>query len=512
VNDHLLGGRYRLSGRIAVGGMGEVWRGTDELLDRPVAVKLLSAAHATDEAFRARFRAEARYAASLSHPNIAQVFDYGETSDDEEAPADLPSGGAYLVMELVPGEPLSALIARQQRLTVQDTLRIISQAADALTAAHEAGIVHRDIKPGNLLVTDDGTTKITDFGIARAMWAAQASHLTQTGMVMGTASYVSPEQATGGTITSASDIYSLGVVAYECLTGTPPFTAETPVAIAVAHMHRPVPPLPDDVPAPVAELVIGMLAKPPEDRPQSARWVADRARQLRNELPTSPDMAAAARAGPAELADEIAPDALTDPALGASLTRADFGRAAITGAALFGGDAAPGEEPEGRGDPRHTTHRRRSAFLAAAVSVAVAAIGGTVAAVLLSSHPMSTAGDMSPVSPAAKSPGASAGTSRHADSSPSQVQVPAGIMATAPNVVVGTGLSTGTATATTTTPAKPTKTPTPVQQPTTPESTASSTPPASPTASPAPSDSTSPASGSGLGTGSSSATNVTGSQ
>ncbi|MGP0027902.1 MAG: serine/threonine-protein kinase [Streptosporangiaceae bacterium] len=511
MNDHLLGGRYRLSGRIAVGGMGEVWRGTDELLDRPVAVKLLSAAHATDEAFRARFRAEARYAASLSHPNIAQVFDYGETSDDEETPADLPSGGAYLVMELVPGEPLSALIARQRRLTVQDTLRIISQAADALTAAHEAGIVHRDIKPGNLLVTGDGTTKITDFGIARAMWAAQASHLTQTGMVMGTASYVSPEQATGGTITSASDIYSLGVVAYECLTGTPPFTAETPVAIAVAHMHRPVPPLPDDVPAPVAELVIGMLAKPPEDRPQSARWVADRARQLRNELPTSPDMVAATLAGAAELAGQIAPDALTDPALGASLTRADFGKAAITGAAMSGG-AAPGEEPEGTGDPRHATHRRRSAFLAAAVSVALAAIGGTVAAVMLSSHPMSTAGDIPPASPAAKSPGVSAGTSHHANVSPSQIQVPAGIMATAPNVGVGTGLSTGAATGTTTTPAKPTKTPTPVQQPTTPESTPSSTPPASPPASPTPSGSTSPASGGGPGTGSSSATNVTGSQ
>jgi serine/threonine-protein kinase len=511
VNDHLLGGRYRLSGRIAVGGMGEVWRGTDELLDRPVAVKLLSAAHATDEAFRARFRAEARYAASLSHPNIAQVFDYGETSDYEEVPADLPSGGAYLVMELVPGEPLSALIAQQRRLTVQDTLRIISQAADALTAAHEAGIVHRDIKPGNLLVTGDGTTKITDFGIARAMWAAQASHLTQTGMVMGTASYVSPEQATGGTITSASDIYSLGVVAYECLTGTPPFTAETPVAIAVAHMHRPVPPLPDDVPAPVAELVIGMLAKPPEDRPQSARWVADRARQLRNELPTSPDMAAATLAGAAELAGEIAPEALTDPALGASLTRADLGKAAITGAALSDG-AAPREELEGTGDPGNSRHRRRSAFLAAAVSVAVAAIGGTVAAVLLSSHPMSTAGDMSPVSPTAKSPGASAGTSHHANPSPSQVQVPAGIVATAPNVVVGTGLSTGTAAGTTTTPAKPKETPTPVQQPTTPESTASSTPPATPTVSPTPSVSTSPASGTGLGTGSSSATNVTGSQ
>jgi len=509
VNDHLLGGRYRLSGRIAVGGMGEVWRGTDELLDRPVAVKLLSAAHATDEAFRARFRAEARYAASLSHPNIAQVFDYGETSDYEEAPAGLPSGGAYLVMELVPGEPLSALIAQQRRLTVQETLRIISQAADALTAAHEAGIVHRDIKPGNLLVTGDGTTKITDFGIARAMWAAQASHLTQTGMVMGTASYVSPEQATGGTITSASDIYSLGVVAYECLTGTPPFTAETPVAIAVAHMHRPVPPLPDDVPAPVAELVIAMLAKPPEDRPQSARWVADRARQLRNELPTSPDMAAATLAGAAELAGEIAPEALTDPVLGASLTRADFGKAAITGAALSDG-AAPWEEPERRGDPGNARHRRRSAFLAAAVSVAVAAIGGTVAAVMLSSHPMSTAGDTSPVSPAAKSPGVSAGTSHHANLSPSQIQVPAGTMATAPNVGVGAGLSTGTATSTTTTPAKPQETPTPVQQPTTPPPTTSSTPPITPTTSVSPTTPTTPTTTAGPGT--SPGTNVTGSQ
>ena len=240
-------------------------------------------------------------------------------------------------MELVQGEPLSAVIARQERLSPGDTLRIVSQSADALAAAHEAGIVHRDIKPGNLLVTSDGTTKITDFGIARAMWAAQASHLTQTGMVMGTASYVSPEQATGGTITSASDIYSLGVVAYECLVGEPPFTAETPVAIAVAHMHRPVPPLPDDVPAPVAELVTSMLAKAPEERPQSARWVADRARQLRSSLPSSPEL-------PGPLDDPLLDDPLlaatavdggragaeesTDPRLGAALTRADMGLAA----------------------------------------------------------------------------------------------------------------------------------------------------------------------------------------
>ena len=471
MNDHLLGGRYRLSGRIAVGGMGEVWRGTDELLDRPVAVKLLSAAHAADEAFRARFRAEARYAASLSHPNIAQVFDYGETSGDEEAPADLPSGGAYLVMELVVGEPLSAIIVRQVRLPAADTLRIISQAADALSAAHEAGIVHRDIKPGNLLVTTDGMTKITDFGIARAMWAAQASHLTQTGMVMGTASYVSPEQATGGTITSSSDIYSLGVVAYECLTGTPPFTAETPVAIAVAHMHRPVPPLPDDVPPAVAELVIGMLGKQPEERPQSARWVADRARQLRSELTTLPDLAVDVVAGAAAL-DEMdeggSPAALTDPAPGASVTRADLGVAAAAGARLAGGPpgigTGPGPRP-GTGDRRN---RRRSAFLAAAVSVAIAAVGGTVAAFMLSGHPMNTTSENSPVSPAATSPAGSASRAASATVSPSQIQVPAGIVATAPSLVAGTGGGNGTGLPS----VKPTKKPapvktTPVQQPTT---------------------------------------------
>ncbi len=475
MNGHLLGGRYRLSGRIAVGGMGEVWRGTDELLDRPVAVKLLSAAHATDEAFRARFRAEARYAASLSHPNIAQVFDYGETSSDEEAPADLPSGGAYLVMELVPGEPLSALIARQERLPTADTLRIVSQAADALAAAHEAGIVHRDIKPGNLLVTTDGTTKITDFGIARAMWAAQASHLTQTGMVMGTASYVSPEQATGGTITSASDIYSLGVVAYECLTGTPPFTAETPVAIAVAHMHRPVPPLPDDVPAPVAALVTNMLAKQPDERPQSARWVADRARLLRRTLPSSPDLVGeeVTEAGPDELTEvrDIAPGAVTDPALGAALTRADFGAAAPAGE-----DLAPMPADTGRqlGDNHH---RRRSAFLAAAVSVAVAAIGGTVAAVMLSGHPMGTTSDLSPASPAATSPAPTASRAAPVSARPTQVQVPAGIVATTPNLGVGTGQGNGAGQS----PITPSKKPepvktTPVQHPTTPSTVTPTTP------------------------------------
>jgi eukaryotic-like serine/threonine-protein kinase len=272
VTEYVLDGRYELVERIASGGMGEVWRGTDQMLGRPVAIKLLSAAHANDEQFRARFRAEARYAASLSHPGIARVFDYGEMS---------PLGGPYLVMELVNGEPLSAILEREVRLPPDVTMDIVGQAARALDVAHQAGIVHRDIKPGNLLITADGTTKITDFGIAKAQ-QAQALNLTATGIVMGTALYVSPEQATGQTVTGASDIYSLGVVAYECLAGQPPFVADQPLAIAIMHKHDPVPPLPGDVPRPVADLVFAMLAKDPADRPDSARHVADRAEVIRD--------------------------------------------------------------------------------------------------------------------------------------------------------------------------------------------------------------------------------------
>jgi len=271
VTEYVLDGRYELVERIASGGMGEVWRGTDQMLGRPVAIKLLSAAHASDEQFRARFRAEARYAASLSHSGIARVFDYGERS---------PLGGPYLVMELVNGEPLSAILEREGRLPPDVTVDIVGQAARALDVAHQAGIVHRDIKPGNLLITADGTTKITDFGIAKAQ-QAQALNLTATGIVMGTALYVSPEQATGQTVTGASDIYSLGVVAYECLAGQPPFVAEQPLAIAIMHKHDPVPPLPVDVPRPVADLVLAMLAKDPAARPDSARHVADRAEVIR---------------------------------------------------------------------------------------------------------------------------------------------------------------------------------------------------------------------------------------
>jgi serine/threonine-protein kinase len=274
VTDYVLDGRYQLDYRIASGGMGEVWAGTDITLNRPVAIKMLSTQHAGDEQFRARFRAEARYAASLSHPNITRVFNYGEDS---------PLGGPYLIMELVNGEPLSAILERVGRLSAYNAMDVVAQAAHALDIAHQAGIVHRDIKPGNLLIMGDGTTKITDFGIAKAHeWGDP--RLTATGIVMGTAMYVSPEQATGAVVTGSSDIYSLGVVAYECLAGQPPFVAEQPLAIAIMHKHDPVPPLPADVPRQVSDLVMAMLAKTPDGRPESALHVADRAEVLMTAL------------------------------------------------------------------------------------------------------------------------------------------------------------------------------------------------------------------------------------
>lgn len=263
----VLGGRYELVHRIAGGGMGEVWQGRDTVLGRDVAVKVLRREYVDDADFRTRFRAEARHAAALTHPGIAAVFDYGEAA-----------GTAYLVLELVRGEALSTILARDGRLGVDRTLDVVAQTARALQAAHDAGVIHRDIKPGNLLVATDGSVKVTDFGIARATGAAP---ITRTGTVMGTAHYLSPEQAAGQPATPASDLYALGVVAYECLAGTRPFTGDAPVQVALAHLHDEPPPLPPDVPAPVADLVGALLAKDPVGRPASAGEVAARAAALR---------------------------------------------------------------------------------------------------------------------------------------------------------------------------------------------------------------------------------------
>ncbi|MFT4265584.1 MAG: serine/threonine-protein kinase, partial [Nocardioides sp.] len=252
------GNRYRADSLIATGGMGEVWRGLDTALDRPVAIKVLKQEYAGDGIFRARFEAEARHAASLSDPHIAAVWDVGQSAADD---AGVPR--PFLVMELVDGQPLSALIRRGDGMDPDVVRDLIAQAATGLGAAHRAQIVHRDMKPANLLVTADRTVKITDFGIARAL---SAMSLTGTGSVMGTPQYLSPEQARGETATPASDVYGLGVVAYECLAGRRPFDKETAVATALAHLNDEVPPLPDTVPADLAAIVMRALSKKPAAR------------------------------------------------------------------------------------------------------------------------------------------------------------------------------------------------------------------------------------------------------
>ena len=254
--------RYRLDARLATGGMGAVWRATDTSLDRIVAIKLLKSEYADDQQFRQRFETEARHAASLHHPHVASVYDVGESLSLGRADgSDVPR--PYLVMELVDGEPLSALLRGGRPLAPDAVRDLMAQAADAIGAAHRAGIVHRDVKPANLMVTPDRQVKITDFGIARA---SDGLGLTGTGQVMGTPQYLSPEQARGNPATPASDVYSLGVVAFECLAGHRPFDAESPVATALAHLNDPVPALPDTVPADLAAVVTRALSKKPEER------------------------------------------------------------------------------------------------------------------------------------------------------------------------------------------------------------------------------------------------------
>ena len=260
------GGRYELSSRIAVGGMGEVWKATDSVIGRTVAIKILKDEYMGDPGFLERFRAEARHAALVNHEGIANVFDYGEEQ-----------GSAYIVMELVPGEPLSTIIDRENILPPDRVLGIVAQTATALQAAHDAGLVHRDIKPGNLLITPEGRVKITDFGIARI---ADQVPLTATGQVMGTVQYLAPEQASGHTATPSTDIYSLGVVAYECLAGRRPFTGESQVAIAMAQINDTPPDLPDTIPEPVRFLVYACLAKDANDRPATAAKLAQAAAAL----------------------------------------------------------------------------------------------------------------------------------------------------------------------------------------------------------------------------------------
>jgi predicted Ser/Thr protein kinase len=255
-------GRYTLESVLGSGGTGTVHRAWDRVLDRPGA--------ADDEVHRARLRAEAQLAGALHHPGIAQIYDYGE------APAEGASGATtpYIVMQYVDGVPLATVLKERRRVPADEVMVVVARIAQALQAAHDRGIVHRDLKPANILITPEGRPVLVDFGIARS---ADLEPLTLTGTIVGSVDYISPEQTSGGSATALSDIYSLGLVAYEALSGRRPFRRESQVATALAHLHDDVPPLEDDVPPAVRALVLQMVAKDPDDRPASAAEVASRA-------------------------------------------------------------------------------------------------------------------------------------------------------------------------------------------------------------------------------------------
>ncbi len=286
-------GRYHLQELIAAGGMGEVWRATDESLGRPVAVKLLRPEYSRDELTLLRFRAEARHTGLLNHPGIAQVYDYQDAT---------PERPAYLVMELVSGPSLATVLA-DGTLGPRRTADVLAQAAAALHAAHTAGVLHRDIKPGNLLICHDGQVKVTDFGIAQS---SETGHFTRTGTLLGTTGYLAPERVAGQRASVASDLYALGIVGFECLTGQPPFRGE-PLQVALAHRDQDLPALPPwclDEPggADLAALIASLTAKNPAGRPASAALVETRARRIHDRpagrgdhpAPTAPDRAAPA--------------------------------------------------------------------------------------------------------------------------------------------------------------------------------------------------------------------------
>ena len=255
--------RYVLREVIARGGMGEVWRADDVERNRAVAVKTLLPALSEDQIFAARFRTEAQAMAVLNHPSIVEILDFGRSD-----------GIDFIVMAYVGGESLRGIMHRVGPLPADQVMSLVSQAASALHAAHEQGIVHRDVKPSNLLITPDGRLVLTDFGIARIVAAAR---LTAAGSVMGTVTYVAPEQITGDPVSAATDIYSLGVVAYECLAGVPPFASRAAIAVAISHTRDDPPPLPEHVPFPVRRVVLRALAKDPADRWPSAAAMASAA-------------------------------------------------------------------------------------------------------------------------------------------------------------------------------------------------------------------------------------------
>ncbi|MCP2276755.1 protein kinase domain-containing protein [Nocardia amikacinitolerans] len=374
-NGAMIADRYRLQRLIATGGMGQVWEALDTRLDRRVAVKVLKAEFSADPTFRHRFRTEAKTTAQLNHSGIAGIYDYGETYD--------PSAGetAYLVMELVQGEPLNTVLNRMGRLSVLQGLDMLEQTGRALDVAHAAGVVHRDVKPGNILVTPTGQVKITDFGIAKAV---DASPVTKTGMVMGTAQYIAPEQAVGEDATAASDVYSLGVVGYEALAGQRPFTGDGAITVAMKHVRENPPPMPEDLPPNVRELIEITMAKDPNMRYATGGEFADAVAAVRAGHRPPPPLSAGSAAGPLTAgATRVLPPGPTvilpaGQADGATVRYSTPAAAAIGGAAASGpatmmNPGGSNDQPPGK-RPWTTTQKALAGLGAGAVLLGGAAI------------------------------------------------------------------------------------------------------------------------------------------
>ena len=392
----ILDDRYQLAEPIAAGGVGQVWRASDLLLDREVAVKLLRPEYADHPDTLERFRAEAKHAGSLTHPCVARVYDYGN------AGLAIPP---YLVMEYVNGPSLADMLAVDPVHPVL-ALDVAAQAAAGLDAAHRIGLVHRDVKPGNILIGADGLVKITDFGIAHA---AGSAPITGPGLVMGTTQYMAPERIAGGQATPASDLYALGILIYECLTGLPPYDGGTAEVMA-AHLYLPMPPLPAGVPPELGELITRLTAKDPAARLSDAAEVAAIATRLRDALAADAGLTVAAPAYAGAAADV---DALfTGPApqqAGPGMT----GQTAVL-------DDRPPRPPRQPRQPRQPgtppdspsgrpvrTGRRRATTLAAGVTV----LAGAGVAWLLASgalHDSPAADHMTVSPPATTAPGGSA--------------------------------------------------------------------------------------------------------
>ncbi len=385
----VLSGRYRLQDRIATGGMGEVWRATDITLKREVAVKAMRADLHHDASFGARFRAEARTMAALHHPGVVNVYDYGEIDDNSDDEL------AYLVMTYIHGEPLSNRIHAAGYLSPADTMGIVTQVANALEAAHAAGVIHRDVKPDNLLVEADGRVVLVDFGVALTDGAAG---LTGVGQVVGTALYMAPEQVTRQNITPAIDIYALGAVAYHCLVGHPPFTGETALSVALSHLSDEPPPLPTSIPAAVRAVVTTAMAKNPADRYPSAAAMAVAAAEAQTSPSTTRTMTQPGLDVPAAFAVGVAgPAAGPGTAFGGTSggrggTSVDaFGDGAPAGGGVAGvrTGAMPTTRPVSSPPPARAAGRPgRPRRAAAVIAGSVVVLGGAAVALALAlNHP-----------------------------------------------------------------------------------------------------------------------------